>query len=257
MPYVEARPNVRRRAFFSILGVALATWLIIGVWATPATAQGFMAASGAPADAFPKPERPVADIISPIWHDEKERDAAGEPRQLVRLLGIKRGMTVGDIGAGSGYYVVRLAPIVGPSGRIIAQDVRSDYLRSLGKRVRDLGLHNVSLALGEPHDPRLPPHSLDLAILVHMYHEVMQPYGLLYNLAPALKPGARVGIVDAVGPTVEHGTPRSLLRCELAAVGYREIGFHPLAGSHAYLAIFAPPSEESRTRPDAMVACTQ
>jgi len=72
-------------------------------------AQDFMAPSGAPAEAFPKPERPVADIVSPIWHGEKERDAAGEPRQLVRLLGIKPGMTVADIGAGSGYYVVRLA----------------------------------------------------------------------------------------------------------------------------------------------------
>ena len=76
-------------------------------------AQDFMAPSGVPAVAFPKPDRPVADIVSPIWHDEKERDDADEPRQLVRLLGIKSGMTVADIGAGSGYYVVRLSPIVG------------------------------------------------------------------------------------------------------------------------------------------------
>jgi hypothetical protein len=62
-------------------------------------AQDFMAESGTPAVAFPKPDRPVADIISPIWHDEKERDAAGEPRQLVDRLGIKSGMTVADIGA--------------------------------------------------------------------------------------------------------------------------------------------------------------
>jgi predicted methyltransferase len=86
-------------------------------------AQEFLAASGMPAAAFPKPDRPVADIVSPIWHDEKERDNAGEPRQLVRLLGIKSGMTVADIGAGSGYYVVRLSPIVGPHGRILAEDV--------------------------------------------------------------------------------------------------------------------------------------
>jgi hypothetical protein len=85
-------------------------------------------------------------------------------------------------------------------------------------------LQNVTISLGEPHDPRLPAHSLDAAILVHMYHEIAQPYGLLYNLVPALKPSARVGIVDAIGPTSEHGTPPSLLRCELAAVGYREIG---------------------------------
>src|SRR6266480_7894040 len=73
--------------------------------------------SSVPAVAFPKPDRPVADIVSPIWHDEKERDDADEPGQLVRLLGIKAGMTVADIGAGSGYYVVRLSPIVGSNGR--------------------------------------------------------------------------------------------------------------------------------------------
>src|SRR3954465_6955970 len=145
-----------------------------------AAAQEFMAQPGAAAAAFPKPDRPVADIVSPIWHDEKERDDAGEPRQLVRLLGIQPGMTGADIGAGSGYYVVRLAPIVGANGRVIAQDVVPEYLRGLRNRVRDLGLQNVTVTLGEPHDPRLPASSLDIAILVHMYHEIAQPYALLY-----------------------------------------------------------------------------
>ena len=214
-----------------------------------------MAEPGTPALAFPKPDRPVANIVSPIWHDEKERDNAGEPGQLMHLLGIKSGMTVADIGAGSGYYVVRLSPIVGPSGRIIAEDVVPKYLQGLRSRVRDLGLQNVVITLGEPHDPRLPVESLDIAILVHMYHEIAQPYGLLYNLVPALKPGARVGIVDAYGPTSEHGTPPNLLRCELVAVGYREISLDRLTGSNAYLAIFSPPSVASRTPPESMVAC--
>ena len=96
---------------------------------------------------------------------------------------------------------------------------------------------------------------LDIAILAHMYHEIAQPYALLYNLIPALKPGARVGIVDTFRRTSEHGTSPSLLRCELAAVGYREIILDRLTGSDAYLAIFAPPSVASRTRPEAMVAC--
>ena len=220
-----------------------------------ASAQDFAGAPGAPANRFPKPERPVADIVSPIWHDEKERDAAGEIQQVVELLGIRRGMTVADIGAGSGYYVLRLAPIVGPDGRIYAEDIVPDYLSKLRKRVRDLGLQNVIVARGEPHDPRLPARSLDAAILVHMYHEIAQPYALLYNLAPALKPDARIGIVDAIGPTAKHGTPPDLLRCELAAVGYREVGFRPLAGSNAYLEIAAPPPEERRTRPEAIAAC--
>jgi SAM-dependent methyltransferase len=219
------------------------------------SAQDFMAEPGIPAMAFPKPDRPVADIVSPIWHDEKERDNANESTQLVRLLGIKSGLTLADIGAGSGYYVVRLSPIVGPQGRIIAEDVVPKYLRGLQSRVRDLGLQNVVITLGEPHDPRLPADSLDIAILVHMYHEIAQPYGLLYNLVPALKSGARVGVVDAYGPTSEHGTPPNLLRCELAAVGYREISLDRLTGSNAYLAVFAPPSIASRTPPKAMVAC--
>ena len=219
------------------------------------SAQDFLAGPGVPAAAFPKPDRPVADIISPIWHDEKERDAAGEPRQLVRLLGIKSGVTVGDIGAGSGYDVMRLSPMVGPSGRIIAEDITPEYLQALRDRVREHGLRNVVISRGEPHDPRLPADSLDVAILVHMYHEIAQPYGLLYNLVPALKSGARVGIVDAFGPTAEHGTPPELLRCELAAVGYRQISFDRLNGTDAYLAIFAPPSVASRTRPDAIVPC--
>ena len=214
-----------------------------------------MADAGEPAVAFPNPDRPVADIVSPIWHNEKERDTAGESRQLVRLLDIKSGMTVADIGAGSGYYVVRLSPIVGPHGRVIAEDVVPEYLRGLHRRVRDLGLQNVAIALGEPHDPRLPADSLDVAMLVHMYHEIAKPYALLYNLIPALKPGARVGIVDAFGPTSKHGTPPSLLRCELAAVGYREISLDRLKGSDAYLAIFEPPSVASRTPPEAMDAC--
>jgi SAM-dependent methyltransferase len=226
-------------------------------FALSVSAQDFMAGSGAPAVAFPKPDRPVAEIVSPIWHDEKERDDAGERRQLVKLLGIKSGMTVADIGAGSGYYAVRLSRIVGPHGRIIAEDVVPEYLRSLRSRVRDLGLQNVVTSLGDAHDPRLPLDSVDIAILVHMYHEIVQPYGLLYNLVPALKSGARIGILDAYGPTSEHGTPPDLLRCELAAVGYRGVSMDPLTGSHAYLAIFAAPSITSRTRPEAMAACKQ
>jgi predicted methyltransferase len=232
--------------------------VIVAVFATALTtsvsAQDFMAESGAPASAFPKPDRPVADIVSPIWDDEKERDDAGEPRQLVRLLGINSGMTIADIGAGSGRYVVRLSPIVGPYGSIIAEDVVPEYLQDLHSRVHDLGLQNVTIN-GEPHDPRLPAGSLDIAILVHMYHEIAQPYALLYSLVPVLKPGARVGIIDAYRATSEHGMPPSLLRCAFAAVGYREISLDRLTGSDAYLAIFKPPTVASRTRPETMVTC--
>ncbi len=104
--------DIGRRQFISALGGAARIAIALAFAAActmRSAAQDFMAPSGAPAEAFPKPERPVADIVSPIWYGEKERDAAGESRQLVRLLGIKPGMTVADIGAVSGYYVVRLA----------------------------------------------------------------------------------------------------------------------------------------------------
>jgi ubiquinone/menaquinone biosynthesis C-methylase UbiE len=125
-------------------------------------------------------------------------------------------MTVGDIGAGSGYNTVRLSRLVGPTGSVVAQDVTRDYLVEFAGRTERLKLTNVRFALGEPHDPHRPASSLDAAILVHMYHEIREPYAFLYNLAPTLKPGARVGIVDLERPTSEHGTPIELLRLAIA-----------------------------------------
>ncbi len=222
-----------------------------------ANSQGLgpLAPAGAPANLFPAPDRPIAEIISPIWATEAERDAVNESGQIVRLLGLTPGMSVADIGAGSGYHTVRLARALGPSGRVLAQDVMPNYLADLQKRVRDEGLQNITLGLGDPHDPRLPAGSADAAILVHMYHEIEQPFAFLYNLVPALKPGAKVGIVDLDKPTWEHGTPRNLLRCELAAVGYEQIGFSELTGNVGYLAVFKPPTEAQRPPPQAIKPC--
>jgi SAM-dependent methyltransferase len=204
-----------------------------------------LAPPGAPASAFPAPGRPVAGIVTDIWHDEQSRDQAGEAERVMDLLGVKAGLAVADIGSGSGYYTVRLARRIGPKGHVFAEDVVPDYLERLAGRVRSEGLTGtVTLVRGEPHDPRLAPGSLDLALLVHMYHEVQQPYGLLWNLRPALKPGAKVAIIDARKQTEVHGTPPDLLRCELAAVGYRQTAFYDLQES-TYLAVFAPPSPGS------------
>jgi len=216
---------------------------------------GYLAPPGAGAKEFPSPRRPVAEIVSPTRTGEEHRDSLNEAGEIARLLELKPGMTVGDIGAGAGYHTVRLSRLLGPTGSVVAEDVTRDYLMELARRVEMLKLTNVKLALGEPQDPRLPASSLDAAILVHMYHEIAQPYAFLYNLAPALKPGARVGIVDLERPTAEHGTPIELLRCELAAVGYREIATHQLAGDGGYLAVFSPPEQASRKSPREIVAC--
>jgi SAM-dependent methyltransferase len=240
-----------------MMALARAATLLVALGATCAYAAdiGYLAPPGAPAKEFPSPQRPVAEIVSPSRSAEEHRDSLDEAGQIARHLEIKPGMAVGDVGAGSGYHTVRLSPLVGPVGSVIAEDVRPDYLIELARRTERLKLTNVRLALGEPHDPRLPASSLDAAILVHMYHEVIQPYGLLYNLAPALKPGARIGIVDIERPTSEHGTPIELLHCELSAVGYREIATYQLAGDGGYLVVFSPPEAAARKSPRDIVAC--
>jgi SAM-dependent methyltransferase len=217
--------------------------VILALLALPAAAEapiGPLGPAGAPASAFPAPARPVAPIVSDHWSSEDARDRAGEAEQVLRILAVKPGMTVADVGAGDGYYTVRLARRLGPSGRVIAEDVMADYLDKLQRRVARETLANVTFDLGEPHDPRLPPQSVDLVLMVHMYHEVAQPYGLLYNLLPALRPGAKVAVIDLDQPTVQHGTPRDLLTCELQALGFRQLSWDALGHQREYLAVFAP-----------------
>ncbi|WP_216839002.1 methyltransferase domain-containing protein [Caulobacter sp. S45] len=217
------------------------------IWAILcATAFAGPAAWGEPRPApprFPEAGRPVAAIVGSDWGEARQRDAAREVPQLIARLGLKPGMTVGDMGAGTGYDTVRLARMLGPKGRVVAEDVEPEYLMALSTEATRQKLDNVVIALGEPQDPRLPARSLDAAILVHMYHEITHPYAFLYNLAPALKPGAKVGVEELDRPTSAHGTPPALLRCEFEAVGYRQLSMAPLKGGLGYLAVFAAPTQ--------------
>ncbi len=213
-------------------------------------------AQGAPAPlVFPAPDRPVASITSPTYSDEKTRDAHGEAERVMDRLGVAPGKRVADIGAGLGYYTVRLVRRLGPGATIYATDVNREFLGRLKARLRKERIEGVHVILGEPRDPRLPASSVDVAILSHMYHEIENPYEFLYRLWPALAPGARVGIIDTEEPTQRHGTPPALLRCELAAVGYRELDFVSLTPADGYLAVFAPP--ESLPTPETIKPCAQ
>ena len=204
---------------------------------------GPLGPAGLPANRFPPPARQVAPIISDRWASEDQRERAGESTRVMDFLHIQPGMAVADIGAGSGYYVERLSRRVGPTGRVLAEDVVPEYLAALQRRVVQSGLQNVAIGLGDAHDPRLPPASVDVALLVHMYHEIQQPFGLMVNLLPALRPGARVAIIDTIRVTQEHGTPPALLDCELNAVGYRRVDTLPMEGGLEYLAVFEPPAQ--------------
>ena len=195
---------------------------------------------------FPTPNRPVAQIISAEYSDEKTRDLHHEAELVMDLLGVKPGVRVADIGAGRGYYTVRLSARVGPGAIIYATDVNADHLKELQARLESKGIGDVKLVLGSPNDPTLPPAAIDIAILAHVYHEIENPYEFMYRLHRSLALGARVGIVDLDRSTESHGTPPKLLRCELGALGYREALFRYLKPADGYLMIFAPPNELPR-----------
>ena len=190
---------------------------------------------------FPAPDRPVAAIISPVFSDEATRDRHGEADRVLDRLRVTPGTRVADIGAGTGYYTVRAARRLGAGATVYAEDIKPEYLGELRERLEREKIGTVKLILGRPGDPMLPRSSIDVAILSHVYHEIENPFELLYRLQPALAPGARVGIVDVDRPTQDHGTPPALLRCEAAAAGYRQVEFVSLAPAEGYLAIFVPP----------------
>jgi SAM-dependent methyltransferase len=190
---------------------------------------------------FPAPARPVAPVVSAESGDEAARDAAGEAARVLDRLGVGPGLRVADLGAGEGYYTVRLAARVAPSGVVYAEDIQPQTIARLGARLQRERLSNVILLLGLPRDPLLPPASVDVVILGHVYHEIENPFEFLYRLRPALAPGARVAVVEADRATQDHGTPRALLACEMAAVGYRQVDILTLAPAAAYVAVFTPP----------------
>jgi predicted methyltransferase len=197
------------------------------------------------AQGFPLPDRPVAGIVSPIWSTGPDRDIADESGQLVRRLQIGPGMAVADIGAGSGYHTLRLSPAVGPKGVVYAEDIVESYISGLRREARARGLKNVRIVVGSVDDPKLPDGTIDRAIMVHMYHEIANPYALLWNLAADIKPGGRVGVIDLDRPTRAHGAPPALVKCEFEAVGYRQVSESDLEGGVGYLAVFEAP----KTRP--------
>ena len=125
--------------------------------------------------AFPPAGRDVAPIVSDAFSTEDARDRGGEFEAVIAHSDVRPGMWVADIGAGEGYYTVRLAPLVGREGRVLAQDIVAATRDQLADRVQREGLDNVAVRLGAPDDPKLPAASFDRIFMVHMYHEVTDP----------------------------------------------------------------------------------
>ena len=202
---------------------------------------------------FPAADRPVAKIVSSRWSTEEARDRLNEAEEVMDRAKIAPGMTVADIGAGEGYYTIRLAARVGAKGRVLAQDIIPAVRDGLAQRVARERLQNVSVRLGEPDDPKLPENSFDRILMVHMYHEIAEPYEFLWRLRPSLKPDGLVVVVDANRSTQNHGTPPALLECEFAAVGYARVDQQKMPSAGGYLAMFRVAG--ARPEPGAIVPC--
>ncbi|MEA1073144.1 class I SAM-dependent methyltransferase [Sphingomonas sp. LY160] len=197
---------------------------------------------------FPDARRDVAPIVSSRFSTEDARDRVGEAEEVMRLAGVAPGMSVADIGAGEGYYTVRLSPIVGRRGRVLAQDIVPATRDLLAQRVQRENLENVSVLLGQPSNPMLPPNSFDRIFLVHMYHEVEAPYEFLWHLRAGLKTGGMIVVVDAMRPVRRHGMPPAQLLCEFAALGLKPAKSARLPDGDSYFATFtvAGPRPEPR-----------
>ena len=203
---------------------------------------------------FPAAHRPVSKLGGNSVSTEEARDDRNEANTVMDLAKIRPGTTVADIGAGDGYYTIRLAARVGKDGKVLAQDIDRGALERLGQRVEREKLDNVSIKPGAVDDPRLPANSFDRVFMVHMYHEVGEPYAFLWRLQPALKKGGQIIVVDRDRPTDQHGIPPLLLQCEFQAVGYRLVEFVRKPEILGYYAQFEK-SAGARPTPDAILPC--
>jgi ubiquinone/menaquinone biosynthesis C-methylase UbiE len=160
------------------------------------------------------------------WLDRPERIDEEAPDRAIAVLGIPRGATVADIGAGSGYMTVKLAARVGSMGRVYANDIQPDMLRLLGRRLEAQRVTNVTLVQGVPDDPKLPTAMLDLELLVDVYHEFSSPQVMLRHLRDSLKPDGRLVLLEyrkedpAIPIRPEHKMSVAEAKLEVEAEGF-------------------------------------
>lgn len=173
--------------------------------------------------------REIAHVMGPggvPWLERPERETEERPRLMIDALQIKPGQTVADLGAGSGYYSFRIAPLVGEQGKVLAIDVEPRMLRIIAERAKSAGVGNVTTVLSTPSDPNLEPNSVDLLFMVDVYHELEFPLEMMTKVREALKPGGRIALIEyrAEDPAVmikpvHKMSERQIVR-ELTAVGF-------------------------------------
>jgi ubiquinone/menaquinone biosynthesis C-methylase UbiE len=176
--------------------------------------------------------------------EDPKRDAYQKPHEVMEALAIKEGEIIADIGAGSGYFTLRLAHHVGADGRVYAVDVSPDMIRHLNGRVRDMGVLNVSTILAPPDDPLLP-QPVDRFLIVDVWHHIENQAGYLDLMKKQLKPGGQVVMIDfhkkelPVGPPVDMKIAREDLLKQMEAGGFRLAKEHTFL-PYQYFLVFTP-----------------
>jgi SAM-dependent methyltransferase len=172
--------------------------------------------------------------------DSPGRDERLQIGRVMDILGIGPGKNVADIGAGSGYFTVRAAKRVGESGKVYAVDINPEAIRYIEERAKKERLYDVVTILGKEDDPLLPAGQVDAVLLLKTYHEVAKPVALLKNLRAALRPGAKIGIIDRNGNGENHGVKRDVVIREAAEAGYQlSAGYDFVKDDMDYFLVFA------------------
>ncbi len=143
--------------------------------------------------------REIAQVMGHLaadWLERPEREQEEKPAKVIEALKLKPGDVVADIGAGSGYYAFRLAEKVGPTGKVLASDIQPEMLAIIRKRMKDRNIKNIEMARGTVSDPKLPTESVDLILMVDVYHEFSHPWEMTTAMVRALKPGGRMVFVE-------------------------------------------------------------
>jgi len=159
---------------------------------------GLRIASAPPArPVHPITGRPIAGIATDAaWMDRASREAEESPDRALSVVGIRPGMTVADIGAGSGYMTLRIAPLVGATGKMYATDIQPALLRLLQQKLGESNVSNVEVVLGSETDSGLPDNSIDIALLVDVYHELQHPKEMLRSLRRSMKAGGQLVLIE-------------------------------------------------------------
>jgi SAM-dependent methyltransferase len=162
------------------------------------------------------------------WLERPEREQEEEPAKLVKMLDFKPGMVVADIGAGSGYFTFRIAPLVGPRGKVYAVDIQKKMRDRLTYRAKALNMTNVQPVRGTITNPNLPAGAIDLVLMVDVYHEFSHPYEMTEAMVKALKPGGRLVFVEYRKEDMNPPVPILEVHKMTEAQVLLEMGPHPL-----------------------------